>query len=156
MVGSGYPDAQILLGSTLSFNFSTTFCFSISSSISLLMSPVLKSPLLPWSQSFCHVLQTFRYGYLCLFLLCSFSHLNCPLRYSHSAFLLKQDPRLQVGCALIDLSGEFSLRLAFIFHEALASLGIPSPSSLSMESMCKPLCSQQIHGQRKACRTGNW
>lgn len=125
MVGSGYSDAQILLGSTLFLNFSTTFCFSISSSISLLLSPVLKSSLLPWSQSFCQVLQTFRYGYLCLFLLCSFSHLNCPLRYSHSAFLesgIKQDPRFWIACAFIDLSGEFSLRLAFIFHEVLDPL----------------------------------
>lgn len=119
------------------------------------MSPISKTPPLPWRQSPWQVLQTFRYRYLCLFLLSSFSHLNCPLRYFHSAFLLKQDPRLRIACAFIDLLWEFSFRLAFTFNEPLASLGISSPSSLSMGSMCKPLCSQQIHGQRKACRTGN-
>lgn len=36
-------------------------------------------------------------------------------------------------------------KLAFIFNQALASLWIPSSSSLSMGSMCKPLCSWHIH-----------
>lgn len=52
MVGSGYPDAQVLLGCEDLLS-ALSFIFSISSCISLLVSPIPKTPPLPWSQSSC-------------------------------------------------------------------------------------------------------
>lgn len=141
-----------------SFHFSTIFYFSIYSScfVSLLLvSPSPKTALPPWSKGSCQALQTFSYGYLCFFCLCSFSHLSSSLRYSHSPFSPKQDPRLWTQPALIDLWGGFSLRLVSTFNEVPTSLWISPSSSPTVGSVCKHLCSLQIHSQMKACRTGN-
>lgn len=132
--------------SALYFLFSTIFYFSIYSFcfVSLLLvSPSPKTALPPWSKGFCQALQTFSYGYLCLFCLRSFSRLSSSLRYSHSPFSHKQDLRLWTQSAWIDLWGDFSLRLASTFSEVSTSLWIPPSFSPTMGSVCKHLCSLQ-------------